>query len=561
VKLKMKKSFIPAVKKEFQEYYLTSSLLFMKRGFAVTICLFVFFALATQILFPHSPSKTYFLRFGAIIPIIAISLIAVYIRSLKKYLHSTLTIFAFLSSFAVFFVGAFSDIHDIGYNYFFTWVMLVLIGTYTFYRIRLFYCFAAGAVIVLSFVLATIVNHNFSEDPLDFTNKLFFIMGISSVGYFVALSSQRLVYNNFLHKKELGEYNEKLENEVRERKITEAALKEAQLHYLNLLDSIPDMIYVIDDKLRFVLTNQSIKKAHRRLSLEENVIGKKITDIYKFGNVKRLNEIENVFATGKEIINEGMQVINGSTYNVETRIIPIFSREKVVRVIVIIRDISKKMEVEELKQRNLEQKEVLLREIHHRVKNNLAIVISLLDMQIRKNPNPAFIKIARDIEFRIRSMALMHEHLYKSDELDRVSFHHYLSSLATTVTRTYNGVHIDLNCNLEHVDVRIEIAMPLGMIVNEILTNACKHAFHKRQHGKLSIDLREEDQDACLFRLTIRDDGTGLPEGFSIQEQSSMGMFIIRLLSEQINAKLLVEIDHGTSFTLLFKGIRPDKQQ
>jgi PAS domain S-box-containing protein len=551
----MKKSLNTSVNKEFQTYYLTSSLLFMKRGFAVTIFLFVFIAIVTKILFPYSPSIVYLLRFGVIIPVMIISLITVSIRSLRSYLHLILTSSAIISSLVVFLVGVFSDIHKDGYHYYFVWVMLVLIGTSTFYRIRLINIIITGALIILSYILATIINHNFSEDPLGFVNNLFFVLAIASVCYFVAVSSHRLIYSNFLHRKELNEKNEKLEIEIADRLVAELALMESEKNYKDSLEAIPDWIHVVDKKLRFVFMNTQFKEINQLLGLDTDVQGKHITEVFPFIPEQRTTEYENVFRRGELFITEEIVTVNGIDFFTETRLIPIYKDNIVTQIITVIRDIGKKKEVESLKLKNAEQKEILLREIHHRVKNNLAIVISLMDMQIRNNPNPTFVKMARDVELRIRSMALIHEHLYKSDELDRVSLNQYLNALATLITRTYNNWNIDLVSNLEDVDVKIETAMPLGLIVNEILTNACKYAFIDRQKGEINIDLRGEGSDSELYCLTIKDDGIGLPEGFSIEEQSSLGMFIIKLLAEQINAKLIITNHQGTSFNIIFKGI------
>jgi PAS domain S-box-containing protein len=557
----MKKTLSTSVNEEFQTYYLTSSLLFMKRGFGVTIFLFVLIAISTKILFPHSPSIEYLLRFGVIIPIMILSLVTVYIGSLRSYLHLILTSSAITSSLVVFFVGAFSDIHKDGYHYYFVWVMLVLIGTITFYRIRLFNIIIIGALIILAYILATIINHNFSEDPLGFVNNLFFVLAIASVCYFVAISSHRLIYNNFLHRKELNEKNEKLEIEIGDRLVAEMALMESEKNYKDSLEAIPDWIHVVDKELRFVFMNTQFREINKSLGLDTDIHGKHITEVFPFIPEGRTAEYEKVFKKGELFIVEEVVTVNGVDFFTETRLIPIYKDNKVTQIITVIRDIGKKKEIESLKLKNAEQKEILLREIHHRVKNNLAIVISLMDMQIRNNPNPAFIKMARDVEFRIRSMALIHEHLYKSDELDRVPFEKYIHSLAVCVAGAFGNGNIKLGSILEQVDVSIEMAMPLGLIANEILTNACKYAFRNREEGEITIELKGDDTDSGSYCLTIKDDGVGLPEGFSLEEPTSLGMLIIKLLIEQINAKLIIENHHGTSFSIFFKGIRSEKQQ
>jgi len=350
----------------------------------------------------------------------------------------------------------------------------------------------------------------------------------------------------------------KLEIEIRDRMVAEIALLESEKNYKDSLEALPDWIHVVDRNLRFVFMNTQFRKVNQALGLETDVIGKHITEVFPFIPKDRIYEYENIFTTGKLFIAEEKVIINGRDFFTETRLIPIFRDNDVVQMITVIRDIGKKKEIEALKLKNAEQKEILLREIHHRVKNNLAIVISLLDMQVRNNPNPEFIKLSREIEYRIRSMSLIHEHLYKSEELDKVPLDKYFIAISNGIARTFGSKNIKTTFNCELVDGSIEMAMPLGLIVNEILTNAFKYAFPGKLQGEISIDLKQEDTTQGFYRLTIRDNGVGLPDGFSVEDQTSMGLFIIKLLAEQIGARLIIENHQGTSFIIIFKGIRSD---
>ena len=155
-------------------------------------------------------------------------------------------------------------------------------------------------------------------------------------------------------------------------------------------------------------------------------------------------------------------------------------------------------------------------------------------------------------------MALIHEHLYKSEELDKVPLDRYLNAISNGITRTFGSHNITTVFNCELVDAKIEMAMPLGLIVNEILTNACKYAFPDERQGEIFIDLKKDDTSPGYYRLTIQDNGIGLPDGFSIEDQTSMGLFIIKLLADQISARLIIENHKGTSYSIVFKGIGPE---
>jgi len=547
--------------KEYQDYILFSSLQITKIGLWATILLFTSAAIINTLLFPDSRINKYLMQFGLLLPFMILTLVAIYVKFFHKWLHFIFTLLPALSAIAIFHVGIFSDKNQVGHEYFLVWTMLTIMGTFIFYRIRFQYIIGICALIVMSFTLSLIFNHTLRDRPDIFSFNVVFLVGVFFLGFFFTWYRHSLARKLFYGERELLVKNILLKNEIRDRKVAENALKESEKNYKDSLEALPDWIHVVDRNLRFVFMNKQFREINQSLGLETDVIGKHIAEVFPFIPEERTIEYENVFAKGELFIIEEIVTVNRVDFFTETRLIPIFKENKVTQIITVIRDIGKKKEIEALKLKNAKQKEILLREIHHRVKNNLAIVISLLDMQIRNNPNPEFIKMARDVEGRIRSMALIHQHLYNSDELDRVPFDKYIYSLAMGLRGICSCGNIELVSNLEHVDVTIESAMPLGLIANEIILNACKYAFPECQNGIITIDLKSEDQVSDLYRLTIKDNGIGLPEGFSIEKPSSLGIYIIKLLVDQINAKMIIENYQGTSFSIIFQGIESNKQQ
>jgi len=237
----------------------------------------------------------------------------------------------------------------------------------------------------------------------------------------------------------------------------------------------------------------------------------------------------------------------------EFRILPFVKNKKVNKVIILIRDRSKEVENEELKIKNLEQKEVLLREIHHRVKNNLAIVISLLNFQLRKHTDPTLSRIILDIQMRMRSMALIHEHLYLSDTLDRIPLASYIGSLISYISSTFRNQQVRLETHMDQVDIKIETALPLGLIINELLTNAYKYAFLPDCEGLIMIGLKKEPDG--LVTLIVSDNGIGLPETVSTGSEKSLGLFIVGLLVEQLEGTVEIVRQKGTEFRIVFKNL------
>jgi two-component sensor histidine kinase len=215
----------------------------------------------------------------------------------------------------------------------------------------------------------------------------------------------------------------------------------------------------------------------------------------------------------------------------------------------LLAEFNEKSLIEEELRRVSDQKMIMMKEIHHRVKNNLAIVISMLSLQMRQISDPQIKKIISDIEMRIRSMALIHEHLYRSEDLDRIRLHDYLKSLTSIILSSFSSPVLTLKTDFEPMDVSIETALPIGLITNELLTNSIKYAFPSVPKGMINIRLMKADNQIIL---ELSDNGIGLPEGFQMEEQKTMGMFIVRLLVEQINGEIHVDISQGTSFTINF---------
>jgi two-component sensor histidine kinase len=203
--------------------------------------------------------------------------------------------------------------------------------------------------------------------------------------------------------------------------------------------------------------------------------------------------------------------------------------------------------------RSLEEKEILLKEVHHRVKNNLQIISSLLSLQLGQVSDAALGEILRESQNRIRSMALIHERLYRSGDLSRVDFGYYVRNLTSHLGRTYAGaggpaaVRVDIGSILLGVD----LAIPCGLIVNELVTNAFRHAFVDGRTGKVDIVMT---QNEMVYRLTVRDNGVGLPGGFDLHKTTSLGLQLVQTLTDQIDGVLEIQNAGGAEFSIVFKA-------
>ncbi len=206
---------------------------------------------------------------------------------------------------------------------------------------------------------------------------------------------------------------------------------------------------------------------------------------------------------------------------------------------------------EELKKRKLEvtlkDKEILLSEVHHRVKNNLQIVLSLINLN--KNYDKDTELILDDTESRIYAMALIHEKIYGSNSLSEVNIEDYVNSLVTSLLETYES-DIQFNSNMESIDLDMEEAIPLGLIINELVINVIKYAFVDTKEGNLFIELEETDGHCILI---VKDDGVGLPIGFKLDEVTSLGLIVVQNLVQQIEGTISILDCNGTGFKIEFE--------
>ena len=222
-------------------------------------------------------------------------------------------------------------------------------------------------------------------------------------------------------------------------------------------------------------------------------------------------------------------------------------------------DITARKQFEEQIQASLLEKEVLLREIHHRVKNNLQVISSLVNLQTDGIDSPAMRAQLQDVRDRVRSMALVHEKLYQSENLSQVDFGEYARSLLSYLWRAHGSAAaaIKLTLDLQPLPLSAETAVPCGLILNELATNALKHAFCGRSEGEVRVALHL-DADGRV-RLSVRDNGVGLPPGFDWRQSRSLGLKLVHMLAGQLNGGVEMDNDGGTEFVIRFGNTEAGK--
>jgi len=217
--------------------------------------------------------------------------------------------------------------------------------------------------------------------------------------------------------------------------------------------------------------------------------------------------------------------------------------------------IIERIQVEEQIKSSLKEKEILLSEIHHRVKNNMQVISSLLKLQSAKIEDKKYVDLFKDSENRIRSMSLIHEKLYQSKDFANVDFNGYVKSIAKDLIRSYAVTpdKIKLNTKIEDVSLGFDNAIPCGLIINELISNSLKYAFPKDRKGEIKITFRSINSHEIEF--TVSDDGIGIPAEIDIRETESLGLQLVHILAEdQIDGSIELDREAGTAFRIRFKN-------
>ena len=264
------------------------------------------------------------------------------------------------------------------------------------------------------------------------------------------------------------------------------------------------------------------------------------------------------FETGDYETNFRVVWRDGSTHHISSRgKVHRDNAGQPVRLAGVSWDISERKETEQRLKASLREKEAMLKEIHHRVKNNMQVISSLVSLQADALKDPAMRGLFQDVRDRVRSMAMVHEKLYQSASLANVEFGDYARSLMHYLWRAHGSAAsgIWLNFDLKPVHLPVELAVPCGLILNELAVNALKHAFRGRSSGAVTVTLGTSP-DGCI-RLGLADDGAGLPPGQDWRQSSTLGLRLVQMLAGQLNGAVETGPGPGAEFTLTFGPVIP----
>jgi len=341
-------------------------------------------------------------------------------------------------------------------------------------------------------------------------------------------------------------------NNITERKRAEESLLESQEIFNQFMLNSPIYVFFKDKHNRSLRLSRNYEQMYGQ-PLQE-LLGKTMDEILPSDYAKKM------IADDLKILNEGKQVeieeeLNGRYYS--TTKFPIFIEGKPTYLAGYTIDITSRKLAGDTIKAALKDKEILLREVHHRVKNNLQVVSSLLNLQANKIPDKAVKEILEQSRNRIRSIALVHEKLYQTGNFAEINIKEYARSLINELFRVYlaDPQKIQIRTEIEDVNIPLIYAIPCGLILNEIISNSLKYAFPKdykfNQKPEIFIELKTLPNNN--LQICIGDNGIGLPDDYQLTDSSSLGLYLIRILStEQLDGEIEIDNKKGTIFTITF---------
>ena len=350
-------------------------------------------------------------------------------------------------------------------------------------------------------------------------------------------------------------YYEGTVEDITERKRAEQVLEESERRFRTIIETAQEAIFLKDRDLRYTLVNPAMAALFGAPAAD--LIGRTDAELFGREDAVGIAADDRRVLAGEIVREERSRSVQGKTYIFSITKVPMRNETgETTGICGIAHDMTERKQMEEALRLSLQEKEVLLKEIHHRVKNNMQVISSLISLQSRHLTDKAAIEMFRESQQRIRSMALVHEKLYQSKDLSRIDFSKYIESLIMFLFHSYrvNSDLVRMKTEVRDVLLDINSAIPCGLIINELVMNALKHAFPEGRKGEIIVSLRASGDDR--FTLSVSDDGVGFPEGIDFHKTETLGMQLVTMLVEQLDGTISLERKPRTRFEVVFRELK-----
>lgn len=385
-----------------------------------------------------------------------------------------------------------------------------------------------------------------------------FIVVSGAIGEDTAVAMMRQGATDYLLKDRLRRLGPAVRRALADRQLrqgtrhAESALRASEARFYSFMNHIPALATIKDEQGHILYINHACEQAWQRTLPQCE--GKLDTELWPEGYAWRVraNDLSVLLNDQPSRILEEQPGLDGRVRQMLCFRFPFTDAEGAFLLGAVAIDITEQVRTERALANAVAVKAALLKEVHHRVKNNLQVVSSLLNMQAEMLPGNGLSGVLNETQRRVEAMAMIHERLQSREDTDQLDFREYVQSLARELFSAYgvNPKRVHLQLDLGPVELGLNQAIPCGLVLNELLTNSVKYAFPEGRHGEILVTLQCDAKDRVTLR--VADDGIGLPDGFDWKQSRSLGLRIVDILGRQLDGTLQAEPRRGAAFTLSF---------